>query len=135
MSSKLKEWVLDDGSVWTTAKVMLLLDCSISSAYYRLTKSSKASVVLRPKEIHKIHKGKRLYVLDDGTEWTSTMVAKHTGCLPSTASTRLSTYTDPAKVLANPLGQMCKGKTVNESVKKRMLYDPLGHWKLINRYT
>jgi len=139
MGSVVKQWVLDDDSVVTTKMVMDEVGCSHSSAFYRLTKSTNREEVFRPREKHKIHNGKRLYVLDDGSEWTSTMVAEHTGCLLSTASTRLSCYTDPAVVLAPPKDKGGFGKStakeVTNYISSRMFYDPDDFWKLLNRWT
>ena len=133
MGTKSREWVLSDNTTWTTIQVAEYVGISHSSAYHRLNKSLDIDTVLRQPENVKRFGGKRLYVLDDGSEWTSTMVANHTGCLMSTASTRLSTYTDPTRVLAPPLHQVTKDKTVTASVKERMYYDPLGHWALLNK--
>jgi hypothetical protein len=133
MGAKPKEWVLSDNSVWTAMQVANYVGINNSSAYHRLRKSTDRATVLRKAENVKRLGGKRLYILDDGSEWTSNMVANHTGCLLSTASTRLSTYTDPAKVLAPPLYYNTKDKTVTASVRERMYYDPLGHWALLNK--
>ncbi len=136
MSSKpIREYVLDDGSVWTVPKLMLYLNCAHGTAYHRLGKTDKASYVLRKKEVNKSTSGLRLYVLDDGSEWTSQMVARHTGCKPSTASTRLSCYTDPKKVLKDPKVYERREIAVKEAIKERMYYDPLGHWALLNKAT
>ncbi len=134
-NGKLIDYVLDDGSVWTTKSLMKEIGCAHGTAYARLTKSNEASYVLRKKEFSKKYGGLRLYVLDDGSEWTSRMVAKHTGCKLSTASTRLSCYTDPEKVLKPPLTYDYKDKTVNEYTRNRMYFDTNGHWALINKFT
>jgi hypothetical protein len=91
--------------------------------------------VLRPVESVKRIKGYKVYRLDDGSEWTAKQVATHTGCLHSTASTRLSCYTDPDKVLAPPVRNPLHDKRLNEQMKSRMFFDPEGHWKLINSFT
>jgi len=134
MGAKPREWVLSDNSVWTAMQVANYVGINNSSAYHRLRNSTDKAVVLRKPENVKRLGGKRLYILDDGSEWTSTMVANHTGCLLSTASTRLSTYTDPTHVLAPPLHPITKDRTVTASVKERMYYDPLGHWALLNKH-
>jgi hypothetical protein len=134
MGAKPKEWVLSDNSKWTAMQVANYVGIGHSSAYHRLSKSADRDIVLRKAENVKRLGGKRLYILDDGSEWTSTMVANHTGCLLSTASTRLGTYTDPAKVLAPPPYYVTKGRTVSAAIKERMYYDPLGHWALLNKH-
>jgi len=129
-----RKWKLDDGTVWTTTELKELIGCSSSSAYHRLIKSTDPAYVLRPIEQVKRVRGQKLYLLDDGSEWTARMVTKHTGCLPSTAATRLCCYTDPAKVLAPPQGKVYKDRMVGNAMKRRMYADPLGHWALINKF-
>jgi hypothetical protein len=109
-------------------------DLTPSSSYHRLSKTDKASYVLRPKEIFNTVDGRRLYVLDDGSEWTSLMVAEFTGCKPSTASTRLTCYTDPEKVLKVQQKKAVDSRVKNR-IENRMYYDPLGHWALLNAST
>ena len=135
MGSKKREWTLDDGSVWTTEMVMLKVGCAQGTAYYRLNRSSDPRTVLKAREAHKAGGGMKVYVLDDKSEWTARQVAKYTGCKLSTASTRLSCYTDVDRVLAPPLNQTTKDKVVNNSVKNRMFFDPEGHWRLLMRNT
>jgi hypothetical protein len=135
MERKRKEWKLDDGSIWTTKSLSELVGCSLSSAYHRLSKTKDPVYVLRPIDKVKRVKGYKLYKLDDGSEWTAKQVAEFTGCPRSTASTRLSYYTDPAKVLAPPIRKPLHDKNLNKQMKKRMFFDPEGHWKLINSFT
>jgi len=135
MGSKARQFILDDGSEWTTEGLSSRIGISHSSAYYRLNKSTDPTQVLRPRDKIKVTNGLKLYTLDDGTEWTSADVSEYTGCKKSTASTRLTMYTDPKKVLAPPYTPSTKIKPVTEAIKGRMLYDPDGHWKLINRST
>jgi len=134
-AKKLKEWTLDDGSVWTVQDLMDKLGCAHTTAYARLHRGgSSATHVLRPCEKNKDAYGYKVYTLDDGSQWTAASVAKHTGVAKSTASTRLSCYTDPKTVLAPP-----KYKTIDKKVANirngRMYYDPLGHWALLNKNT
>ena len=131
---KYKEWTLDDGSVWTVISLMNKIGCAHTTAYARLVKSSLAKQVLRPCEKNKDAYGYKVYTLDDGSEWTASMVAKHSGVAKSTASTRLSCYTNPEKVLAPPKAQVVNKRMFN-ATKTRMYYDPLGHWALINKNT
>ena len=135
MGSITRKFTLDDGSVWTTGGLSLRIGIAHSSAYYRLNKSTDPTIVLKPRDKVKVTSGLKLYKLDDGSEWTSAEVAEYTGCKKSTASTRLTMYTDPVKILAPPLSVTTVKKTVTDAIKKRMLYDPDGHWKLINRST
>ena len=79
MGVKCREWVLDDGSTWTTKAVSDLINCSSSNAYSRLMGSKDPSIVLRPMGMAKKIDGKR-------------------------------------------------------SLSNRMYFDPLGHWKLLNKY-
>ena len=131
---KQKEWTLDDGSVWTVISLMKRINCAHSTAYSRLTKSTLAKHVLRICEKNKDAYGYKVYTLDDGSNWTASMVAKHTGVAKSTASTRLSCYTDPEKVLAPPKYQAVNKRMQNATLT-RMYYDPLGHWALLNKNT
>jgi len=124
---------LDDGSTWTSKEVAKLIDCSASNAYSRLMVSTDPAYVLRPMDKAKKKDGKRVYVLDDGSEWTYEMVAVHTGCGSSTAATRLSLYTDIKRVLAPPLKRAQEEKRARIAMADRMYFDPLGHWKLLNR--
>jgi hypothetical protein len=133
MGTKARQWTLDDGTTWTTKALGEAVGCSASSAYHRLNKSSDPTYVLRPLEDVKRVNGYRIYVLDDGSEWTSRMVAEKTGCLLSTAATRLSCYTDVDKIMAPPLKKLFKDRMENNAMKNRMYFDPLGHWKLLNR--
>ena len=135
MGSKRREWTLDDGTVWTTETVMLKVGCAQGTAYYRLKRSSDPREALKSRAAHKITGGMKVYVLDDKSEWTARQVADYTGCKLSTASTRLSCYTDVDKVLAAPLHQTTKDRVVNGSIKKRMFFDPDGHWRLLMRNT
>jgi len=135
MGSKARQFILDDGSEWTTEGLSSRIGISHSSAYYRLNKSTDPTQVLKPRDKIKVTNGLKLYKLDDGSEWTSADVSEYTGCKKSTASTRLIMYTDPKKVLAPPYTPSTKIKPITEAIKSRMLYDPDGHWKLINRST
>jgi len=134
-AKKRKEWTLDDGSVWTVTSLMEKLGCAHTTAYARLHRSgSSAAHVLRPCEKNKDAYGYKVYTLDDGSQWTAASVAKHTGVAKSTASTRLSCYTDPETVLAPPKYKSIEKKMSNLR-KGRMYYDPLGHWALLNKNT
>ncbi|MCS5590512.1 MAG: hypothetical protein NZ824_11155 [Candidatus Thioglobus sp.] len=137
MEQKRKAWrvyTLDDGSTWTVKEAAAKLECTNSTAYARLTSSTDPKRVFRPINRDKDTYGMKVYTLDDGTQWTARQVAKHAGIAKSTASTRLSVYTDPAKVLCP-----CKSKQVDMRNAKicetRMFFDPLGHWALINKNT
>lgn len=136
MSSKLRVWELDDGSKWTTPQVAEKLGASIPTAYARLRSSSEPSKVFKPLYDYETLNGKRLYTLDDGSKWTSDMVVEYTGCLSSTASTRLTCYTDVERVLAPPKTRReNNSKEVREYIEKRNYFDSMGHWKLINSFT
>lgn len=135
MGNKIREWTLDDGKVYNTDMVAKLIGITPSSAYYRLMSSSDPDKVLRPKNEVRADNHLRIYTLDDGSKWTAAEVVRHTGCKKSTIATRLSVYTDPEKVFAPPLSPSTKGNSVSETIQGRMLYDPLGHWKLLNANT
>jgi len=133
MGSRYKEYTLDDGSVWTIETAAERLGCHKSSAYARLNNSTDPDRVFRPINKEKCGYGYKLYTLDDGTKWTASMVAEHSGVTRGTASTRLSCYTDPEKVLCPPKNKQADKTPVN-AAKQRMYYDPLGHWALINKH-
>lgn len=133
-SKKAREFTLDNGEVYTTATLRAKLGVSHSTAYARLVASNRASSVLKPGYPFEKRDGLRLYLLDDGSKWTSRMVAEHTGCKISTASTRLSNYSDPAKVLSPPKTiDSDTAERILERIQERMYFDPLGHWKLLNK--
>lgn len=131
---KWKQYTLDDRSKWTVKEAAIELKCNQSTAYARLRSSSDPKHVFRPLNITKDKHGHKIYTLDDGSKWTAIEVAKHTGVAKSTASTRLSTHSDPNKVLA-AIGERIMNKDAVEQYKTRMYYDPLGHWALINKNT
>ena len=135
MGSKVRKFRLTDGSEWTTPELAKKIGCSVSTAYHRLTKSKDPASVLRPRALHKVHNGLRIYILDDGTEWTSRSLAEHLNIKQSTASTRLSMYSDPKKVMADPATTMRPSKGSEAIRAERMYNDPDGHWKLIMRAT
>lgn len=135
MGSKTRKWILNDGSIWTTTEVMDHVGCSQGAAYYRLRRSTDPLEVLEPRTSHKVTAGRRVYILDDKSEWTARQVADEVGCKLSTASTRLSTYTSPDKILASPLKSSLKEKGVATRRRERMFFDPQGHWKLLMRNT
>lgn len=134
MSKRWRKYTLDDGSEWTVKTAADKLKCSESTAYARLRGSTDPDRVFRPLNTDKDTYGYKVYTLDDGTKWTARMVAKHTGVAKSTASTRLSMYTDPEKVLCPPKCQVVDVRNA-KVCETRMFFDPLGHWALINKNT
>lgn len=136
MGTRSRKFKLTDGSVWTTPELAKKLGCSVSTAYSRLSKYKDPAKVLKPRALHKIHNGLRVYVLDDGTEWTARTLAEHLSIKQSTASTRLSMYTDPVKIFAPPPSTGVVTTKGGAAIRAgRMYYDPDGHWKLIMRAT
>ena len=125
---------LDDGSEWTVREAAIKLVCTNSTAYARLTSSTDPDRVFRTINKNKDTHGMKIYTLDDGSQWTARQVAAYAGIAKSTASTRLSVYTDPEHVL-------CPTKTKQVDIRNakvcqtRMYFDPLGHWALLNKNT
>jgi len=126
MSCKAKKFTLNDGSIVTSKQVAKSLNCSTSTAYNRLLKSSN------PKQIYRTLKADRkptLYTLDDGSIWTIDSLAKYLDIKPSTAASRLMS-SNKAKYVVVPL----KLNIIRDNkIKDSMYSDPLGHWALINK--
>ncbi len=137
MGCKEAKWTLDDGTITTTIEVAEKLGTNIGTAYSRLKRSKDPKVVYKPLPEYRFTNGKRekLYTLDDGSKWTAREVAKAVGCKRGTASSRLCTMTDPAKVLEKPSNLKKPSKAIEKIIKERMYFDPLGHWKLLMKNT
>ena len=132
MGAKIITFTLDDGTELTSSDLAEKVGCTQGTAYGRLVSSSDPAKVFRP--INATNKGS-VYVLDDGSEWTTAKLAKHLDVKKTTAGARLANSRDPARVLApvkrNDIDERNHRK-VSADMKKRMFFDPLGHWKLIN---
>jgi hypothetical protein len=137
----IRQFKLDDGQFITVAELVERTGLPKSTCYSRLIKWTN------PEELFKIDKRKKvgglqLYILDDGSEWTSKSLAEHLKCKPSTASTRLSMMKGNSKKILAPVRKQLSDddayenkKEVEQYVEQRMLWDKQGHWKLLNANT
>lgn len=133
MGCKEKQWTLSDGTITTTVDVSKRLGCSMSTAYARLNRTNNPDIIYKPMPKYRITDGHKemVYTLRDGSNWTAREVAKEVGCKIGTASARLCTSTDPTRVLAKIKKEEPPSKSMQEIIKDRMYFDPLGHWKLL----
>jgi len=131
MGAKTVTFTLDDGTKITSTELSNKVGCTQGTAYGRLMNSSDPAKVFRP--VNTTNRG-AVYVLDDGSEWTTAKLARHLNANKTTAGARLANSRDPARVLApvkrNEVDE--RNHRVSNAMKKRMYFDPLGHWKLIN---
>ena len=134
----LKTWTLEDGSKWTSKQLAELLGCSVGNAYSRLSQYTTIDKIFKPMSKAKKIGRNKVYILDDGSEWTSPMLAEELDCPVSTAASRLTVSTNPDKVLApyRPLNNRIDDDSeIIEYVERRNYYDKDGFWKLINKNT
>jgi hypothetical protein len=133
MGAKIVTFTLDDGTKITSTELSKKVGCTQGTAYGRLVSSSDPAKVFRP--VNATNKG-AVYVLDDGSEWTTAKLAKHLDVMKATAAARLANSKDHKRVLApvkrNEIDER-NHKKVSADMKKRMYFDPLGHWKLLNK--
>jgi len=145
--TKNRKYFLSDGTPITTEELMQRSGLSRSACQKRLVKGGTLDEMLLTPEGNRF----KSYTLDDGSEWTTHTLMDRYKLAYSTAYVRLNKYTDPAKVCCpstfKPKTIASVKDTLNKStgissnavvgtiVKSRMYYDPLGHWKLINRCT
>ena len=139
MSVVARKFKLTDGTSITCDEMTAKTGWSRGTCYARLTKTDDHIELYKPVAL--TQKG-RVYILDDGSEWTSKSLAKHLGCKRSTAGTRLALMKgDSKRILSPPRDasyydeQASNHKEVQLEVEKRMLWDKQGHWKLINKNT
>ena len=133
MGAKIITFTLDDGTELTSSDLAEKVGCTQGTAYGRLVSSSDPAKVFRP--VNATNKG-AVYVLDDGSEWTTAKLAKHLDVMKATAAARLANSKDHKRVLApvkrNEIDERNHRK-VSAAMKERMYFDPLGHWKLLNK--
>ena len=132
MGAKIVTFTLDDGTKTTSTELAKKLGCTQGTAYGRLMSSSDPAKVFRP--VNATNRG-AVYVLDDGSEWTTAKLAKHLDVKKTTAGARLANSRDPARVLA-PVKRNdvdLHKHRISSAMKQRMFFDPLGHWKLLNK--
>ncbi len=123
MGAKIVTFTLDDGTKITSTQLSNKVGCTQGTAYGRLMSSSDPAKVFRP--VNATNRG-AVYVLDDGSEWTTAKLAKHLDVKKTTAGARLANSRDPARV------DLHKHR-ISSAMKQRMFFDPLGHWKLLNK--
>jgi len=123
---------LSDGSHVTAADVAAKVGCNISTARCRLTRSKDVDVVYRSMQVTGSHK---TYHLEDGSKWTIPELIKETDLSKNALTVRLHKSRDPAVILKHKddNGSIVQQVRVSEAIKKRMFFDPLGHWKLLNK--
>jgi len=138
---KRKLWTLDDGRQLSCYDLMKEIGCVYSTAFARLSKSTDPKYIFRERQETQ---GGKVYTLDDGSKWTVNGLADHLDCLRTTAGVRLSSSNSAERVL-KPVVTERRGseynvneynsKVIKARIAKRMFFDPLGHWKLINKAT
>jgi CTP-dependent riboflavin kinase len=130
---------LSDGTKVTAADVASKLECSITTARCRLTRSKDVKkVYARLTTVGKQSQGRyKFYTLDDDSEWTVAQIANHTGLSKNAVAGRLHKSRKPEEVLRpkSTNGAIIKEPRISEAVKQSMYFDPLGHWKLLNKYS
>lgn len=133
-----REFSLDDGTVLTVDDMVEKTGWARGTCYARLSKWTNPLKVF--KALSSTQRG-RLYVLDDGSEWTSQSLAEFLDCKVSTAGTRLSMMKGESKRILAPVrggtsyydARANNSTEVQKRVRGRMWYDPLGHWELLNK--
>jgi len=123
---------LSDSSKVTAVDVANRVGCDLSTARCRLNRSKDVKIVYRPLQI----KGTcKIYTLDDGSKWTLVQVADKTGLSKNAAGVRLNKTRNASYVLKpKAVKDKTKDNTrVSEAIKQSMYFDPLGHWKLLNK--
>jgi hypothetical protein len=123
---------LSDGTHVTAADIAEKVGCSISTARCRLTRSKEVEVVYRSMQVTGSHK---TYRLDDGSKWTIPEMVAETGLSKNALTVRLHKSKDPNIVLKpkDSNGSVIQGARISEAIKQSMYFDPLGHWKLLNK--
>ncbi|MCS5588910.1 MAG: hypothetical protein NZ824_02970 [Candidatus Thioglobus sp.] len=142
MNKKTKIYTLDDGTTTTVEQMVKELNWAKSTCHSRLTSSTDPSRVYR--SLSPTRKDSRIeYTLDDGSKWTAVTLADflaekyNTKCKTTTAGGRLCTMDGNSKKIFSPLRKSQfnsdESKSVKKMVNKRMYFDVLGHWALLNR--
>lgn len=135
----IREFKLDDGTLWTVETMMEKTGWARGTCYARLINSTDPEYIFRV--LGKTQTGKT-YTLDDGSVWTGDQLAEFLQCKRSTAGTRLAMMKGDSKRILKPVqnpikdSEMYKNdKEVQEYVESRMFWDKQGHWALINKNT
>jgi len=123
---------LSDGTKVTAADVASRLECDISTARCRLTRSKNVESVYKP---IKPTSTQAIYTLDDGSKWTLSELADETGLTRNAMGTRLHKSRKPEDILKpkSTNGTVRDPSRISEAIKQSMYFDPLGHWKLLNK--
>jgi len=142
MNTKTRIYTLDDGTTTTVEDMVKEFNWASSTCYARLQDSTDPSRVYR--SLSPTRKDSRIeYTLDDGSKWTAVSLAEflskkyNTKCKPTTAGGRLCTMNGDSKRIFSPLRNSQfnsdESKSVKKMINKRMYFDALGHWALLNR--
>lgn len=145
-----QKFILDDGRYVTPGEVAKEIRSSVSGARARLKKSSDPKYVFRKGRKSPYSKSKRrlkTFELSDGSVMTADDVSNKYNIELRVARSRLSSGIRDIDKLKKPVRPHKKSnKYLNKKfeykkdykpskeMEKRMFYDPLGHWKLINKY-
>jgi len=131
-----REFKLDDDTVWTVASLMEHTGWARDTCYARLISSTDPKHILRI--LGKTQTGK-IYTLDDGSKWTTQGLSEFLQCKRSTAGTRLSMMKGDSKRILKPVQNPVKdnemflnGAEITNYIESRNWYDKQGHWKLLN---
>lgn len=127
---------LTDGTFVTAQDVANTLNCAITTARCRLSRSKDPAIIYKPvMKASALAKGKfKSYTLDDGSVWTVPEIAQHTGLTKNAIAVRLHKSNKAAVVLkTRTQSKDLKVARVPKEIKSRMFYDPDGFWKLFNR--
>ena len=131
-----REFKLDDDSVWTVDLLIEKTGWARNTCYARLINSTDPKHIFRV--LGKTQTG-RTYTLDDGSQWTGDQLAEFLHCKRSTAGTRLAMMKGDSKRILKPVKNPIKDNEmflndaeVKAYVESRNWYDKQGHWKLFN---
>ena len=127
---------LTDGTKTTTDQMVEDTGWARSTCYTRLCKSNDPAIVYKSLSPTR-RDGHVVYTLDDGSEWSAKSLGEHLGCTKTRAGGRLSTMKGESARILKPIDHDLEigsnNKEVEKRFSKRMFFDELGHWALINR--
>ncbi|MCS5550264.1 MAG: hypothetical protein NZ811_01975 [Gammaproteobacteria bacterium] len=127
---------LTDGTSTTCDQMVEATGWARSTCYSRLCKSNDPAIVYKSLSPTR-RDGHVVYTLDDGSEWSAKSLAEHLGCSKSRAGGRLCTMKGESARILKPIDPDSmigtNNKEVDERISKRMFFDVLGHWSLLNR--